>query len=223
MTRADKLRMLAEKKDPQLQAERMLSEYAVALEDLFKEGREPGPQGEKGDKGDPGTMGPSGKDGKDGLDGAQGPQGVQGIQGEQGVAGRNGIDGAPGKDGKDGKDGVSPSIKSIITELRKLPIAYKDLEGAPDLTDLPKLIDFLKRGGFRGGGSTTINQGGGVVELSKTFTYNNDGTLHMESDTSGTKTFNYTAGVLTSITGTGAYKNKTFTYSAGVLQSITVS
>lgn len=55
-----------------------------------------------------------------------------------------------------------PSTSQIISKLPKAKkIQYSDIEGAPDVSDLPKLIDFLKRGGFRGGGSS----GGSVSPL----------------------------------------------------------
>jgi hypothetical protein len=53
------------------------------------------------------------------------------------------------------KDGVSPKIEDIVAEYKKQPIKYKEIADAPDLTDLPKLIEFLKRGGFRGGGGSS--------------------------------------------------------------------
>lgn len=109
-----------------------------------------GDKGDKGDsiKGDKGDKGDSVK----GDPGAPGLRGLRGIKGEKGDSIK----------GDKGDRGVSPSMESIINELKKLPISYKDLKDAPDLTDLPKLIEFLKRGGFRGGGDT-VAAGTGVT------------------------------------------------------------
>lgn len=111
----------------------------------------------KGDKGDTvvGPMGPQGPRGETGpqgksITGPKGDVGPQGPRGEQGKA----IVGPKGDKGDTGAAGISPSIEAIISELKKLPISFKDLKDAPDLTDLPKLIHFLKSGGFRGGGDT---------------------------------------------------------------------
>lgn len=59
--------------------------------------------------------------------------------------------------------------------------------------------------------------------VSKTLTYNGDGTLNTVTDSSGTKTMGYTSGTLTSVTGTGAYRNKSLHYTGGILDVITVS
>jgi hypothetical protein len=75
--------------------------------------------------------------------------------------------------GDKGKDGLSPKIETIVAELKKQPIEYKDVKGAPDLTELPKLVAFLKAGGFRGGGSS-----GGVSSVT-----NSDGTLTISPTT----------------------------------------
>lgn len=63
----------------------------------------------------------------------------------------------------------------------------------------------------------------GPVPLSKTLTYNLDGTLNTISDSAGTKTMVYTDGKLTGIVGTGAYPDKTFTYSGDALVAVTVT
>jgi hypothetical protein len=62
-----------------------------------------------------------------------------------------------------------------------------------------------------------------LVPVSKTLTYNMDGTLDVVTDANGTKTMGYSGGLLVSVTGTGAYPNKTFHYTGGLLDSITVS
>lgn len=60
--------------------------------------------------------------------------------------------------------------------------------------------------------------------VSKTLTYNLDGTLNVVTDTRGTKTMAYNVdGTLASVTGTGVYVSKTFTYVGGVLTGVTVS
>lgn len=50
--------------------------------------------------------------------------------------------------------------------------------------------------------------------LSKTPTYNSNGTLATTTDTAGVKTFSYTNGFCTSIAGTGIYPNKTLSFNA---------
>lgn len=67
--------------------------------------------------------------------------------------------------------------------------------------------------------------GGSEIDLSKTFTYDDDGRLSVVSDSSGTKTFYYNAnGTLNQIVGTGPYVTKTFVYDEdGSLSGIVVS
>jgi hypothetical protein len=62
-----------------------------------------------------------------------------------------------------------------------------------------------------------------VTKTNSTFTYNLDGTLATITDSYGSKTFVYTDGKLTGITGTGIYQTKTLAYSGDNLTSITVS
>lgn len=62
-----------------------------------------------------------------------------------------------------------------------------------------------------------------IVGLSRTLTYNADGTLNTMTDPNGTKTMVYTAGMLTLMTGTGNYRSKTFTYSGTQLTDVIVS
>lgn len=60
--------------------------------------------------------------------------------------------------------------------------------------------------------------------VSKTLTYNIDGTLDVVTDARGTKTMAYNGdGTLASLTGTGVYKSKAFTYVGGILTEVTVS
>ena len=64
--------------------------------------------------------------------------------------------------------------------------------------------------------------GSAPVETSKTLTYSG-GRLQTLSDSYGSKAFSYDAsGNLVGIVGTGNYQSKTFNYTAGVLTSITV-
>lgn len=124
----------------------------------------------KGDKGEDGkdgktVVGPMGPAGKDGYIPVKGVDYFDGKDGARGPRGRDG-ESIQGPAGKDGKDGLSPSMESILAELKKLPIAYKDIKDAPDLTDLPKLIEFLKRGGFRGGGDTVAAGTGVTISVS---------------------------------------------------------
>ena len=62
-----------------------------------------------------------------------------------------------------------------------------------------------------------------LTGVSKTLTYNSDGTVASMTDLNGSKTFNYTNGVLTSITGTGNYRSKALAYSTGQLTTVTIS
>lgn len=127
------------------------------------------------------------KDGKDST--VSGPQGERGLQGEsiQGERGRDGYTPIYGVDYwtkedinriiKDIKKQLTPSkiivptVVELLAEFRKSPIHYKDIQGTPNLTDLPKLIEFLKLGGFRGGGGSGI-AGGGFTSLFATETPN---------------------------------------------------
>lgn len=94
------------------------------------------------------------KDGKDG-------ESIIGLPGKDGYSPVVGIDYWTKKDQekilKDilvkipkSKDGVSPDINEVVTqavaELKKQPVEFKDIKGTE------KLIEFLKRGGFHGGG-----------------------------------------------------------------------
>ena len=136
----------------------------------------------KGEKGDTGEKGYTPQKGKDYYseteinsiityiqskvkDGVQGEQGIQGLTGKDGNAPIRGVDYYTTKDQekilKDilnkipkSKDGVSPSINEIVNkavdELKKNPVNFNDIQGTGDLK---KLIEFLKMGGFRGGGN----------------------------------------------------------------------
>ena len=72
------------------------------------ESGQPGPKGDKGDKGDPGEQGPQGEKGEDGAQGPQGDPGEKGdtgAQGPQGEPGEKGEDGEPGPAGEKGDKG----------------------------------------------------------------------------------------------------------------------
>ena len=122
-----------------------------------------------------------------------------------GVDGKDGLDGKDGKDGKQGTPGYTPirgvdywnnqDKEKLANELESLvrrhmpkveaiaskvkvespKVKYADIQDAPDVSDLPKLVDLLKRGGFRGGGDTiaagsniTISYANGVKTISAT-------------------------------------------------------
>lgn len=138
-----RLQDYAELRDPALKMNRVMAEALMKVEVM------------KGEKGDMGDAGPQGERGPQGDRGADGYNGIDGIDGKDGKNGVNGVDGRHGKDGKNGKDGVSPDFDSIVEEVRRVQVTYKDIKDAPDLTDLPKLIEFLKMGGFRGGGGSS--------------------------------------------------------------------
>lgn len=61
-----------------------------------------------------------------------------------------------------GKDGTSPKMEEIIAAaipVLREELRYENIKNAPDLKDLPELIAFLRRGGFRGGGGSTGGTG----------------------------------------------------------------
>lgn len=67
-----------------------------------------------------------------------------------------------------GQDGVSPKmsdiVDSVMGEIKKNKLEYGHLKDAPNLKDVQSLIEFLKRGGFRGGGSS----GGSTASTAQT-------------------------------------------------------
>ncbi len=146
-----KLQDLAEIRDPNLKIQRILADRAIAEAILLMEQI----QGVKGEKGDQGEQGEVGEQGETGEKGDRGDQGTQGVRGPQGSQGDRGEKGARGEKGEKGQDGVSPTIDSVIVELKKNPVKYEDIQGAPSIKSLKNLVDFLKIGGFRGGGSST--------------------------------------------------------------------
>lgn len=164
----EKLQMIAEMKDPSLKMARILADKAVAEAVAKLDFNTVIAKGEKGDKGDAGEQG------------QMGPQGEQGLSGIDGVDGMDGFDGLDGKDGETpikgfhywtpedqkqivseaakmvpaGKDGISPDINDLISrtlaEVKKAPVDFKNITGTE------KLVEYLKLGGFRGGGLSEV-------------------------------------------------------------------
>lgn len=149
----NKLRELAEIKDPNLKIQRILADRTIVEALLVLEKL----QGVKGDTGEQGPQGDKGEQGEAGSSGGKGEIGERGVRGPQGSEGKKGERGERGERGLQGPVGVSPSTESIVAELRKNPVKYDDIEGAPSLKTLAELITFLKMGGFRGGGSSTTS------------------------------------------------------------------
>lgn len=181
MTQLERLRALAELRDPSLRMSRLLTERAMAeavnkMEMI---------------KGDPGYTPQKGvdyftddevnsiiafvlsqvKDGRDGTNGTNGKDGRNGIHGDTPIRGidywtRADIDSI-----------VAETIKRIpkpkpITLPQPKDINYEDIKNRPDLSDVPKVIEFLKRGGFRGGGDTvaagsnvTVTRANGITTI----------------------------------------------------------
>jgi len=98
-----------------------------------------------------------------GVQGEKGDRGAQGTQGEEGYTPLKGIDYYTEQEKIDiikqimlliplPKDGESPKIKDVVDEvLKKLK-----LPSAENLVSKTELIDFLKRGGYRGGGISSV-------------------------------------------------------------------
>lgn len=114
----------------------------------------------------PGPIGPRGPQGETGesIIGPQGPQGNPGRPGKNGETPLVGVDYYTStereklitdiliKVGKP-KDGISPSMEDVVTraleELKKNPIDE-------NIVTKTELVDFLRRGGFRGGGLSSV-------------------------------------------------------------------
>lgn len=153
MDRIEKLQRIHELQDPSYAAQ---MRFARALEII------PTIKGEKGDKGDKGEAGRNGVDGIDGKDGERGetgPQGVPGKIGKPGVDGKEGEPGVAGPQGVPGKDAALPKIKELVTRV----LAEIDTESYAKDKDFKELVEFLRRGGFRGGGSSTGGTTGTAV------------------------------------------------------------
>lgn len=166
MTREERLQKIKELKNPSLELNRILVEKLKLA---------------KGDKGEPGYTPIRGKDYYTDFeinniisliqskvkDGKQGPEGKQGV----GIIGKNGETPIKGMDYwtsldqekiiKDvlskipkPKDGITPKTDDLINEVVKViqskPVEFKDIKGAEEL------VQFLRRGGFHGGGLSTV-------------------------------------------------------------------
>ena len=158
------------------------------------------------------------------------------------LKGKDGVDGRDGADGRDGINAEEIKPEQITEKLNTLEekIDGKVIKGYKELAtsvDLLKRQPQIRGGGFVGvskiiagaGMAITPSDGRGDVTIlssnnvSKTITYNADGTVNTVSDSTGTKTMVWSAGVLTGINGTGVYKNKTFVYSGSQLTNINIS
>jgi hypothetical protein len=187
-------------------------------------------QTQKGDRGFKGEKGDSGRDGKDGKDGSNGKDGINGLNGSNGI---------------DGKDGLNAVVdyEKVVNEVTSLvdfeTDSPEEIRNKLELLSGSERLDISAIKGVKEledkikSGNTYIQQGGvsetqvkTIVDsfgISKTISYNVDGTVNVITTANGTKTLNYNIdGTLASITGTGIYKNKAFTYSGGVLTAITV-
>lgn len=133
MDKQKRLQRLAELRNPSLAASTIIADKITIA------------KGEKGDKGDKGDIGPQGLsirglDGKDGIDGKDGRNGIDGIDGKDGI------------DGEKGKDGISPKADDVVS----LVAASLKKQKLQDIADPSDLVSFLKRGGFRGGGLSSV-------------------------------------------------------------------
>lgn len=152
MTREEKLQAIANSRNP-------MNAVFAHVQTLKGDKGDQGPQGIAGTEGKAGS---NGADGTDGKDGAMGPQGPRGSRGAAGSDGKNGTD---GRDGKAGKNGTAPTLEEVaaavlkeITSGKKLTVDHIDgLAGG-----LAQLREFLKIGGYRGGGDTVV-PGAGVA------------------------------------------------------------
>lgn len=116
-----------------------------------------GPKGDKGERGES-VVGPRGPRGSDGLDGDRGPMGPQGIRGPKGDKGDKGQD----------------ADKSTIVDEVVKTLKTKKLQ---DIADVEDLVNFLKMGGFRGGGSGTGGGGGTPGGSNTQLQFNNSGSF----------------------------------------------
>ena len=172
MTTAEKLQTWQELRDPNLRMQRLLTDRALAQAVLEMQKIE----GAKGDTPIKGKdyftpeeiqafidyLRAQVKDGKDGKDGEKGATGSRGATGKDGYTPVRGVDYWTRQD-------MEELVAAVVGKLPKQsnkkevvkPISYKDITDAPDVSDLPKLVDFLKKGGFRGGGDT-VSAGTGI-------------------------------------------------------------
>lgn len=152
MDKQQKLQALQDLRDPSARMNRLLNERANAEAFAKLEAI----KGEKGDKGDKGDAGANGQDGQ------KGDTGEKGDKGEPGKDGRNGIDGTDGKDGTNGKDGINGKDAD---ESKVIDTVFNTLKGKKiqDIADPSDLVTFLKRGGFRGGGLSSVSVDGTTI------------------------------------------------------------
>lgn len=78
------------------------------------------------------------------------------------------------------KDGVSPKVEDIVPAVLAAmqgSIELKHVKGAPSIEDVAGLIAFLKRGGFRGGGSSSGSTGS-LTPLTPTGLVNSSNTVY---------------------------------------------
>ena len=169
MTKKEKLQKLKEMRNPMVKASRLLEEQIVAIEKIELQ------KGEDGRDGVDGYTPVKGKDYYTEAeinfiiqyiqsrvkDGEPGPAGTDGIDGRNGITPVRGVDYWTPKDqekilqsvlGKipKPKDGITPNteeiVNSVVDQLKKKPIEFKDIKGTEEL------VRFLRSGGFRGGG-----------------------------------------------------------------------
>lgn len=166
---SDKLKELQELKDPSIKMNRMLTDRAVA-EAVLKLGSLQGVAGKDGYTPFKGIDYFTSAEINSIADyiqsrvknGEQGVQGIQGVSGRDGQAPIRGVDYWTDKDQQKilrevlakipkPKDGSTPKLDEIVNKavdvLKKQPINFKDIKGTE------KLVEFLKLGGFRGGGN----------------------------------------------------------------------
>lgn len=167
------------------------------------------------------------------------------INGEELKKKLNLKDGSHGEKGEPGKD--APPVdeatladrvaKTLETDLPSFGTSFRDglelLHGddrldkksVKGIEDIETEVDKLKKRPVGGGINRMLTDQLylPIAGISKTITYNGDGTLASMTDTNGTKTMVWTNGVLTSLSGAGVYRNKTFTYTGGILTAVTVT
>lgn len=174
MDKKEQLQKIISEKDPVVRLNRALADKKVAEAVLKLEMV----KGEKGEEGKPGYTPVKGKD----YFTPQEINNVAHIAQSLVKPGPQGTEGEKGKDGKDGytplkgldywtpsdrlsimsdvleripkaKDGISPNVNELVSlvssEMQKKPIHLTDVKGTE------RLVEFLKLGGFRGGGGLT--------------------------------------------------------------------
>lgn len=140
---------------------------------------------------------------KDGVDGLPGKDGLDGI----------GIPGTPGKNGNDGSPDTPEQVRDKLSSLKgDERLDKSSIKGIDELIKEVKHNFNAGRGISPGGTGRTFDSIVRDQQVSKGITYNTDGTLSGVTSSIGDKSFVYSLGVLTSMTGTGVYKSKSFTY-----------